>query len=73
MREVDGRRVVSRVKGRAALEKRLRALLVACHRFGRARANTAVDRQWAAIVIDRLTDVLTATPPVSERGDDACC
>jgi hypothetical protein len=62
MREVDGRRLVSRVKGRAALEKRLRALLVSVHRFGRCRAATEADRQWTARAIDRLMDVITDTP-----------
>ena len=62
MREVDGRRVVSRVQGRAALERSIRLLLIRCHRFAQLRAATAADRQWTAKVIDRLSDVLTDAP-----------
>jgi hypothetical protein len=52
MRELDGRRIVSRIAGRPALEKRLRALLVSCHRFGRARARTRAELAWAARMIE---------------------
>jgi hypothetical protein len=38
MREADGRQLHTRVKGRQVLERRIRALLVAVHRFGRCRA-----------------------------------
>ncbi len=62
MREVDGRRVVSRVRGRPALERSIKLLLIRVHRFGRMRAATAADRQWTAKVIDRLSDVLTDAP-----------
>ena len=44
MRELDGRRLLSRVKGRPALERRLRGLLVAVHRFDRSRAVSRDDR-----------------------------
>ena len=52
MRELDGRRVLSRVKGRPALEKRQRGLLVSIHRFGRARAVTRAELAWAARMIE---------------------
>jgi hypothetical protein len=52
MCELDGRRVLSRVKGRLALEKRLRGLLVSIHRFGRARAVTRAELAWAARMIE---------------------
>jgi hypothetical protein len=61
MREVDGRRMVSRVKGRAALEKRARGLLLAVHRFGRCRAATRGDQLWTARAIDALAALLERT------------
>jgi hypothetical protein len=48
----------TRVKGRPALMKRLRALLVAVHRFARARARTPDDVQWAARTIAALSALL---------------
>jgi hypothetical protein len=45
---------VSRVKGRAALTRRLRGVLVAVHRYDRLRA-TDDERHWTARVIDALT------------------
>ena len=60
MREADGRRMVTSVRGRPALEKRLRAVLVAVHRFGRCRAATDADRRWTARTLDGLTAVLAA-------------
>jgi hypothetical protein len=59
MREVDSRRLNSRIKGRPVLERRIRALLVAVHRFVRGRAATAADQQWAAGTMDRLTAALS--------------
>ncbi len=59
MREVSGKRTPSRVRGRAALTRRLRALLLAVHRFGRCRARAPDDIAWAARIIDRLTDHIT--------------
>lgn len=58
VRDLDGRRMHTRVRGRQALEKRLRAVLVAVHRFGRCRAAIDADRRWTAHTLDRLTAVL---------------
>jgi hypothetical protein len=58
MRELDGRRMVSRIKGRPSLERRLRGLLIAAHRFARARAVTAADRDFAIRLLDGLTSTL---------------
>jgi hypothetical protein len=58
MRELDGRRIQTRVSGRAALDKRLRGLLVAVHRFGRARARTREELAWTARTLDALTAAL---------------
>ena len=55
---IDSRRLVSRVKGRPALERRLRALVIAVHRFGRQRARTVEDLQWTARVLDALSAAL---------------
>jgi len=65
MRELDGRYLVSRIPGRQALERRLRGVLIAVHRFARGRAMTAADVQWCARAIDGLT---TALAPGQERG-----
>ena len=48
MRDSDrfGRRMVSRVKGRPALERRLRGVLIAVHRFGRQLAHTTDEIGW---------------------------
>lgn len=53
-----GARPVHRVKGRAALLRRLRGLLIAVHRYGRARATTLDDQRWCARMIDQLTAAL---------------
>ena len=58
MRELDGRRLVSRVKGRPALERRARGFLVAVQRFGSARATSHDDLSWCARWIDGLTALL---------------
>jgi len=58
MRELPSRAVRHRVKGRQALEKRIRSVLLAVHRFGRCRAVTDEERRWARFVIDELTQIL---------------
>jgi hypothetical protein len=50
-----GAKPLTRVKGRPALIRSLRALLIRVHRFGRARAVSQPDRRWAAALIDALT------------------
>ena len=60
--EAADRPTASRIKGRPALVKRLRLLLIAVHRYGRGRARRAEDLAWSARVIDSLTTALeTAT------------
>ena len=63
-----GRTVASRIKGRPALVKRLRALLLAVHRFGRGRVHTPEDLCWTATLIDRLYAALDAAEP--QRGPE---
>jgi hypothetical protein len=58
MRELASRHVCHRVRGRQTVEKRLRAVLVAVHRFGHCRAAIDADRRWTAHTLDRLTAVL---------------
>ncbi len=58
MREADGRRMRTRVKGIPALEKRARGLLLAVHRYGRCRAATRAEVAWTARAIDALTVLL---------------
>ncbi len=58
-----GARPLHRIRGRPALVRRLRGLLVAVHRFGRARAITPEDRHWTARVLDGLTAVVETADP----------
>lgn len=58
MRDLDGRRLHSRVTGRAALVRSLRGLLIRGHRFGESRARTRDDLRWAARLVDGLTATL---------------
>lgn len=58
MREVNALDLHRRVRGRRVLEKRARGLLIAVHRFGRCRAATPAEVQWAARMIDALTSFL---------------
>lgn len=50
----------SRIKGRLSLTRRLRALILASHRYGRGRAVTPADVQFAARLIDGLTGTLNS-------------
>ena len=74
VRELDSRHLVSRVKGRPALERRMRSLLLAVGRFANYRAFTSRDRRWAAAVVDRLQPLLRDDAPQrtgeGEGGDD---
>lgn len=58
MRDLDGRGMPTRVKGRPALEKRAMGLLRAARRFATCRATSRDDLAWAARVIDGLEAVL---------------
>ncbi len=70
MRELDAR-PVHRVKGRPALLRRLRGLLVAAHRFGRHRATSPAERLWAARLVDGLTTTVGVCDPGSVIQPDA--
>ena len=56
--ELERSRMHSRVKGRPALVRRIRSLLIAVHRYARGRHCTRADQRWAARVIDGLTVLL---------------
>ena len=58
MRDLSGHALLTRVKGRPVLERRLRGLLLAVLRFSRTRATTREDQQWAARTADGLTALL---------------
>ena len=58
MRELNGRRSPSRVRGRPALEKALRRVLLRTHRYARHRATSRRDLLWSARVIDGLDALL---------------
>jgi hypothetical protein len=53
-----GFRPQTRVKGRPALTRRLRGLILAVHRYGRHRARTPGERIWTARLLDRLQAAL---------------
>jgi hypothetical protein len=55
--EEKGRPIASRVKGKAALVKRLRGLLLATHRYSKARAR-ASDYRWTGCFLDALNVAL---------------
>lgn len=57
MRDLDVR-LQSRIKGRPALERRLRGLLIAVHRFARGRAQSHDDLHWCARTADGLSALL---------------
>ena len=59
MLRLGSRRVVSRVTGRQAIERSLRALLIRVARFHQHRAQTSIDRQWSARVMDTLRVLLS--------------
>lgn len=63
MRELLGVHQPSRVRGRPALVRRLRGLLLAVHRYGRHRATTPAECLWAARLIDSLTAALDVADP----------
>ncbi len=52
------RATASRIRGRPALVRRLRALLLAVSRYARGRAVTPEDVTWAACTLDALADCL---------------
>jgi hypothetical protein len=60
-------RPVSPVKGRPALVRRLRLLLLAVARYGRHRARTHDELMWAARVLDALTVTLDTADPTTDR------
>ncbi len=63
VRELLTRDVLHRVKGRPAIERSTRALLLRVHRFGRARATTREDVLWSARWIDGLDELLRGERP----------
>ena len=52
-------RIASRIRGKAALLKSLRGLLVRAHRYANHRTRTRADIEWAAVLIDALGVALT--------------
>ena len=64
-----GARPLHRVKGRPALTRRLRGLLIAVHRFSRARATTDADRRWTARMLDALTAALAVADVTANHSE----
>jgi hypothetical protein len=58
-----GVRPVHRVKGKPALVRSLRGLIIRAHRYAQHRATTPADQVWAAALIDGLFAVLAAANP----------
>ena len=71
MRELDGPRLHTRIKGRAAIERSPRLLLIRVHRFGRGRARDRADVAWCARTIDALTALLTIPPGMTPAPGQA--
>lgn len=65
MRELDGRRMRTRVKGLAALRRRARALLIAAARFSRCRAATPREQEEAGRMIDALAALLDGAETIA--------
>lgn len=63
MRELDSRRLPSRVRGRQALQRRHHALHLAVLRFGTHRARSAAEACWAGRVADGLRALLDTDEP----------
>ncbi len=61
MRELDGRFVNTRVKGKLAIRNSAIRLAIRVRRYGEQRAVTPDERQWAARVADAVTTVIEAT------------
>jgi hypothetical protein len=68
MRELYGRRMPTRVKGREAFVRRIAALAIAVQRYGRHRASSRDDVVWAARTLDAVLATLTIA-----RGARAAC
>jgi hypothetical protein len=62
-------RLPSRIKGRASLLRRLRALTIAAHRFARGRAYAPDDRHFAILLLDGLTTTLARVDPSACAND----
>ena len=56
-------RPLHRVKGRPALVRSLRSLLIRVHRFGKGRARTHEDVLWTARTVDVLSAALDVADP----------
>ena len=53
-----GPAVASRIKGKPAIVKSLRSLLIRTARYGNRRAQRASDFKWTAALLDALTTAL---------------
>lgn len=74
MRGLNGRAIVTRVKGRGALTKSLVRLLLRANRFASQRARTRDDQVWAGRFIDSLTVALRVareTAPIESAAPAA--
>jgi hypothetical protein len=55
---------------RQAIERSIRALMIRTHRFGRHRATSPENVQWAAKMVDGLTVLLEPAPSGFTDGED---
>jgi hypothetical protein len=63
------RATASRIKGKPAIVRSLRGLLLRVHRYGRGRARTPQDVTWAAHTLDALGDALAVAEGASPHED----
>lgn len=62
MRELDGRHLPSRIKGRLNLERRVNRLLIALARFLEHRATNPDDYRWAGRAFAALQSLRIPAP-----------
>jgi hypothetical protein len=67
------RSTASRIRGKGAIVRSLRGLLLRVHRFRRGRARTESDIRWAAAMLDGLAAVLAVAEaqPTEAPSPDA--
>ena len=65
-----GTATASRVRGKAAITRSLRLLLIRTARYGNRRAQRASDFKWSARMIDSLTQTLRVAESHDGRPQD---
>jgi hypothetical protein len=69
MRDLDGRRMHSRVKGKASIVKSLHSLHRRTFRFATLCASTPADHKWALAVCEALHALINGHNAVKPQDD----